>query len=124
MSDSLEWPEVVIVRELVTERDRKRRLKGRQFIFCEDLPTLKKVSALPGKAGWVWLLGLAPLEGLWKQMGNVAAEFVGRVGYWQVLEIQSFGAATKNGNGRDRVYSRTQCAGETHRYSLSPLPAA
>jgi hypothetical protein len=56
MSDSLEWPEVVIVRELVTERDRKRRLKGRQFIFCEDLPTLKKVSALPGKAGWVWLL--------------------------------------------------------------------
>ena len=56
MSDSLEWPEEVIVREMVTGRDRKRRLKGRQFIYCEDLPTLKKVSALPGKAGWVWLL--------------------------------------------------------------------
>ena len=55
MPDSLEWPEDVIVREIVTGQDRKR-LRGRQFIYCEDLEALKKASALPGKAGWVWLL--------------------------------------------------------------------
>jgi hypothetical protein len=55
MSDSSVWPEDVIVREMVTGQDRKR-LRGRQFIYCEDLEALKKASALPGKAGWVWLL--------------------------------------------------------------------
>ena len=49
MSDSLEWPEVVIVRELVTERDRKRRLKGRQFIFCEICRRLKRYRRFLGK---------------------------------------------------------------------------
>jgi hypothetical protein len=51
--DSLEWPENVTIREMATGRDRKR---DQQFIFCEDISTLRKVSALPGKAGWVWLL--------------------------------------------------------------------
>jgi hypothetical protein len=56
MSDSFEWPEDVIIREVVKGRDRQRSKEDRQFIYCEDLATLKKVSALPGKAGWVWLL--------------------------------------------------------------------
>jgi hypothetical protein len=54
MSDSFGWQDVV-VREMATGQGRKKP-KGRQYIYCEEVDKLRKAALLPGMAGWVWLL--------------------------------------------------------------------
>jgi hypothetical protein len=49
-----ERPDGVIVRELVSESRRGKPAK--EFIYCDDLQTLKAAFGLSGREGLVWLL--------------------------------------------------------------------
>lgn len=51
---SSEWPEGVVLRELAVGR--QRRVSAKEYIYCDDVPTLKGAFGLPGNAGLVWLL--------------------------------------------------------------------
>jgi hypothetical protein len=51
---SSKWPDGVVLRELAVGR--QRRLSAKEYIYCDDVPTLKGAFGLPGNAGLVWLL--------------------------------------------------------------------
>ena len=47
------WPDSVVIRELVRE---SRRPSAKEFVYCDDLQTLKAAFSLSGREGLMWLL--------------------------------------------------------------------